>query len=158
MKIIKSILAYLLMSKVRIRVKIRLLLRLKKKNKHKLLRAYIIEQLRKKYHIIISEYASIGSVVLPHPHNIVIGRNVRIGENCTIYHDVTIGQNLDMFPKIGDNVIVYTGAKIIGGITIGDNAVIGANAVVIKDVPQNAIVAGIPAKVIRYRNETDNFN
>ena len=71
---------------------------------------------------------------------------------------MTIGQNLDMFPKIGDNVIVYTGAKIIGGRTIGDNAVIGANAVVIKDVPKNAIVAGIPAKVIRYRNETDNFN
>ena len=80
-------------------------------------------------------------MVLPHPHNIVIGRNVQIGENCTIYHDATIGQNLDLFPEIGDNVIIYTGAKVIGGITVGDNAIIGANSVVTKDVSRKALVA-----------------
>lgn len=157
MRFFKNILAYFLFVNVRINVKIHLLLHIKKKKKLKLFRIYIIEQLRKKYHVIISEHASIGSLVLPHPHNIVIGRNVRIGENCKIYHDVTIGQNLDMFPEIGNNVIIYTGAKVIGGITIGNNAIIGANSVVTHNIPENAIVAGIPARVIKYRNEKDIF-
>ena len=54
-------------------------------------------------------------------------------------------------PTIGDNCIIYPGAKIFGKITIGNNVVIGANAVVNKDVPDNAIVAGVPARIIRYK-------
>lgn len=157
MKFIKKALAYLFLSNIRIRTNVNWLLQLKKRNKYKILRAILQEQLRKKYHIIIAENAVIGSLRLPHPHNISIGRDVKIGEGCTIYHEVTIGQNLDVFPQIGDNVIIYAGAKIIGGVTVGDNAIIGANAVVTSDVPENAIVAGIPAKVVKYRSEQDKY-
>jgi serine O-acetyltransferase len=59
---------------------------------------------------------------------------------------VTIGQNHGLYPRIGKNVIVYPGAKIIGGIHIGDGEIIGANAVVVTDVPENSVVGGIPAK------------
>ena len=54
-------------------------------------------------------------------------------------------------------MIIYPGAKVIGGISIGDNVVIGANAVVTTNVPDNAIIGGIPAKIVRYRKSEDNF-
>ena len=71
-----------------------------------------------------------------------------IGKNCWINQQVTIGFKNAKSPIIGDNVRISCGAKILGGIKIGNNAIIGANAVVIKDVPDNAIVGGVPAKVI----------
>lgn len=91
--------------------------------------------------------------VLPHGLNgIIVSQYAKIGKNCTIYHQVTIGSKEDKFaPVIGDNVIIYPHAIIIGGINIGNNAVIGAGAVVTKDVPENAVVAGNPAKVIKMR-------
>ena len=155
MKLIKRILSFVLISKNRTRNYVRLLIALKKKKKFKIIRLILQEHLRNKCHILIGERPIIGSLNMPHPHNICIGAYTTIGENCTLYHDVTIGQSMGLFPQLGNNVIVYTGAKIIGGVTIGDNAVIGANAVVTSDVPSNAIVAGIPAKVIRYRCEDD---
>lgn len=54
-------------------------------------------------------------------------------------------------PTIGDNVVVYAGAKIIGGVHIGNNVIIGANAVVTKDVPDNCVVAGVPARIIKMK-------
>lgn len=145
-------------AKVRIRSEVNLLILMKKRKAMKIFRIIIQEHLRKKWHIVISETSIIGSIVLPHPHNVVIGREAVIGENCTIYHDVTIGQNKNLFPKIGNNVIIYPGAKLIGGISIGDNVVIGANAVVTTNIPDNAIIGGIPAKIIRYRNSKDVFS
>ena len=74
-----------------------------------------------------------------------------IGENCIINSGVVLGGTSHKYevPKLGDNVLVGAGAKILGSITIGNNVVIGANAVVLKDVSDNTLVAGIPAKVIK---------
>lgn len=96
------------------------------------------------------------NVNFPYPVGIVIVRDVIIGKNCTIYQNVTIGKKKygfieDKNTVIGDNVTIYANACIIGNVSIGDNAIIGAGAVVLNDVPANAIVAGNPAKVIKYR-------
>lgn len=88
--------------------------------------------------------------IICHSHGIVIGRDVIIGNGATIYSGVTIGKKdkHTSMPVIGDNVTIGSGAKILGDITIGNNVVIGANSVVIKDVPDNVVVAGVPAKKI----------
>lgn len=73
-----------------------------------------------------------------------------IGRNCWINQQVTIGYtNAEDCPTIGDNVTVSAGAKVIGNVTIGDNARIGANAVVVKDVPPNVTVVGVPAYIVK---------
>lgn len=95
-------------------------------------------------------------IVFAHYSNIVIGGDVRIGSNCTIFQGVTIGSMRGIGggrPVLGDNVIVFPGAKIIGNIKIGNNVIVGANAVVTKCVPDKAVVAGVPAKVISYKGE-----
>lgn len=73
----------------------------------------------------------------------------KIGANCRIFQQVTIGYSEDKRPILGDNVRVYAGAKVIGGITIGNNVLIGANAVVIKNVPDDCTVVGVPAWIVR---------
>jgi serine O-acetyltransferase len=78
---------------------------------------------------------------LPHGlYGIIISHNAVIGANCTIYHQVTIGEGRGGAPTIGDNVLIGAGAKIIGGIHIGNNVKIGAGCVVTKDIPNNATV------------------
>ena len=74
----------------------------------------------------------------------------RIGENCWVNQQVTIGYNQTERPTLEDNVRVYCGAKVIGGVTMKNNSIAGANAVVVSDVPENAVVGGIPARVIKY--------
>ena len=112
---------------------------------------YLRDKYAIKYGVEIGIEAEIGKgIYFPHPRNIVIGEKVIIGKNCTIFHDVTIGQKKDKYPQIGDNVIIYTGAKIFGDLRIGNNAIIAAGAVVLKDVPANAVVAGNPANIIKY--------
>ena len=87
-------------------------------------------------------------------NGIVVSHYAHIGKNCWIAQQVTIGQAMDknVAPSIGDNVIIGAGAKILGGIRIGNNVTIGANAVVTHDVPDNCIVGGIPAKIIKYKD------
>ncbi|KOO07640.1 serine acetyltransferase [Vibrio hepatarius] len=82
------------------------------------------------------------------------GQNVTIGSNATIVHGVTIAGKNNQFPTIKDNVYIGTGAVVLGGITIGNNVVIGANAVVTKDVPDNAVVVGNPGKVISFNGSS----
>ena len=86
-----------------------------------------------------------------HPYSTVLNAQ-RIGKNFSCIHCVTLGKKDGIRPIIGDNVTVNCHACIIGGITIGDNAVIGAGSVVIKDVPKNAVVVGNPARIIKYIN------
>ena len=87
-----------------------------------------------------------GGIILRHPNGIVIGpTGTIIGPNCIIFQQVTIVNQV----KIGGDVLIGTGAKIIRPVTIGDHARIGANAVVVCDIPSGATVAGIPAKIIR---------
>lgn len=91
-----------------------------------------------------------GGLLLPHANGIVIHPKTIIGVNCLIHQQVTLGVKRGEYgaPKLMGHVDVGAGAKIIGSITIGKHALIGANAVVTKDVPDYAIVAGVPAKVI----------
>ena len=89
---------------------------------------------------------------------VVIHRNVKIGRNCVVAQQVTLGGGNTRYlgvPTIGDNVYMAKGSIIYGGITIGNNVIIGANAVVNKPVPDNAIVAGVPAKILRIRTEEE---
>ena len=87
-----------------------------------------------------------------HWGNIIINSNAKIGKNLTIYPGVIIGRTSDGgVPTIGNNVFVGGSAKIFGGIKIGDNCTIAANAVVVKDVPENSIVGGVPAKIIKFK-------
>lgn len=82
---------------------------------------------------------------------VVIHERAEIGENCIIGQGITIGgkSKEPNVPKIGNNVYIAAGSRIIGNVTIGDDVVIGANSVVTKNVPSNCIVAGIPAKIIK---------
>ncbi|WP_028469769.1 serine O-acetyltransferase [Neptunomonas japonica] len=81
---------------------------------------------------------------------VVIHKNAVIGENVAIGQGITIGRKLcNGAPKIGNNVYIAAGSRILGNITIGDNCIIGANSVVIHDVPSNSVVGGIPGKVLK---------
>jgi serine O-acetyltransferase len=90
-----------------------------------------------------------GGLLIPHPNGIVIHPDAIIGPNCLIFQQVTIGSgSIPGTPILEGHVDVGAGAKILGGIRIGAHAKIGANAVVVKDVPSGATVVGIPARVI----------
>lgn len=84
---------------------------------------------------------------------VVVHIESKIGKNCHIGQNVTIGSMAGGVPELADNVRVGGGSFVFGKIKVGNNVIIGANSVVNKDVPDNAIVAGAPAKVLRFRND-----
>jgi serine O-acetyltransferase len=101
---------------------------------------------------IIGRGAQFGpGFVLVHSTGVVINGRVRGGSNVTIEHQVTIGADRRQSPILGNDVFIGAGAKILGEITVGDGARIGANAVAVEDVPAHSTVVGIPARVVRQR-------
>jgi serine O-acetyltransferase len=104
---------------------------------------------------IIGRGADFGpGFVLIHSIGVVINGSVRSGANVKIEHQVTIGAERQQSPTIGNDVFIGAGAKVIGSVIIGSGARIGANAVVVHDVPDNSTVVGIPAKVVRTRDRS----
>jgi serine O-acetyltransferase len=89
-----------------------------------------------------------GGLLLPHPNGIVIHPDAQIGPNCLLFQQVTIGDAADGVPVLEGHVDVGAGAKIIGRLTVGRHARIGANAVVLDDVPAGATAVGVPARVV----------
>lgn len=100
-----------------------------------------------------------GGVTIVHGVGLVIGKGAVIKKGCKLYHGVTLGRKHtpknDGFPILGENVLVGAGAKLLGPIKIGNNVIIGANAVVINYVPDNCIAVGVPAKIIPKNNLGD---
>ena len=91
-------------------------------------------------------------LVIYHGYSTII-HSTKIGTNFSTYQNVTIGRGKQIngryTPIIGNNVVVYTGSVVVGGITIGDNVTIGAGSIVVKDIPSNCVVAGNPARVVK---------
>ena len=97
--------------------------------------------------------------VLMHPIGVIINGGVRGGKNIVIESGVVIGAAKNglpvLVPALGDNIFIGSGAKILGGIKIGNNVTVGANAVVIKDVPNGATVVGIPARIVGIQEKSN---
>ncbi|KAA0894965.1 serine O-acetyltransferase [Oryzomonas japonica] len=89
---------------------------------------------------------------IDHGMGVVIGETAEIGDNVTLYHGVTLGgvtwDKVKRHPTLGDNVVIGSGAKVLGPFTVGKGAKIGSNSVVVKEVPENATVVGIPGRVV----------
>ncbi len=96
-------------------------------------------------------------LVIDHGMGIVIGETAEIGDDCLLYHGVTLGgtgkDQGKRHPTLGNNVMVSTGAKVLGPFRVGDNARIAANAVVLQEVPENATAVGIPAQIVRVQGK-----
>lgn len=113
--------------------------------------------------------AKIGrGLFIDHGSSVVIGETAEIGENCTLYQGVTLGgTGKDVgkrHPTLGDNVMVGAGAKVLGPFKVGNNSKIAANAVVLKEIPENTTAVGIPARVVKMggkrvsKNDMDQVN
>ena len=114
---------------------------------------YLQSQASRIFAVDINPAARIGiGLMLDHGTGIVIGETAVVGDNCSILQNVTLGGNGketgDRHPKIGDNVLLAAGAKVLGNITVGNCSNVAAGSVVLKDVPPNKTVAGVPAKVV----------
>jgi len=95
---------------------------------------------------------------IDHGMGVVIGETAEIGDNVTMYHGVTLGgvtwDKVKRHPTIGDNVVIGSGAKVLGPFTVGANSKIGSNSVVVKEVPPNSSVVGIPGRVVMTEGKT----
>lgn len=125
--------------------------------------SYVLFKKQIKYGIEIPSNTRIGpGFYIGHFGQIIVSSYSVIGKNCNISQGVTIGQintgTKRGYPTIGDNVYIAPGAKILGNITIGNNVAIGANSVVTNDIPDNAVVVGIPARVVSLEGSTGYVN
>lgn len=114
---------------------------------------YLQSQASRVFAVDIHPAATIGrGIMIDHATGVVIGETAAIGDNTSILHNVTLGgsgkETCDRHPKIGSNVMIGAGAKVLGNIIVGDCARIASGSVVLKDVPPRKTVAGVPAKVV----------
>lgn len=124
----------------------------------KFIARWISQHSRRKTGIEIHPAAQIGrGLFIDHGMGVVIGETTQIGDNCTLYQNVTLGgtgkDTGKRHPTLGNNVMVGSGARVLGPITINDNARIAAGAVVLQDVPANATAVGVPAQIVRINGE-----
>ncbi len=125
--------------------------------KHYFMARWISQRTARKTGIEIHPGACIGrGFFIDHGHGVVIGETAIIGNNVTLYQGVTLGgtgkETGKRHPTIEDNVMISAGAKVLGSFTIGENSKIGAGSVVIKPVPKNSTVVGVPGRVIKQDN------
>lgn len=121
---------------------------------HKFIARWISQRARHKTGIEIHPGATIGKgLFIDHGMGVVIGETTEIGDNCTLYQNVTLGgtgkEHGKRHPTLGNNVMVGSGAKVLGPFKVGDNARVAAGAVVLDEVPANATAVGVPARVVR---------
>ncbi|HAF26661.1 MAG TPA: serine O-acetyltransferase [Lachnospiraceae bacterium] len=115
---------------------------------------YISQKAARKTGIEIHPGATIGKgFFIDHGHGVVVGETTEIGDNVTLYQGVTLGgtgkEQGKRHPTIGNNVMISTGARVLGSIKVGDNSKIGAGSVVLCDVPPNSTVVGVPGRVVK---------
>lgn len=120
----------------------------------KFIARFISQRARKKTGIEIHPGATIGKkLFIDHGMGVVIGETTVIGDNCTLYQNVTLGgtgkDHGKRHPTLGNNVLVGAGAKVLGPFSVGDNSRVAAGAVVLDAVPPNATAVGVPARVVR---------
>ena len=123
---------------------------------------WISQHARNTTGIEIHPGATIGRrLVIDHGMGIVIGETAEVGDDCLIYHGVTLGgtgkDQGKRHPTIGNNVLISTGAKVLGPFRVGDNARIAANAVVLSEVPPDATAVGIPAQIVRIAGRSTHY-
>ena len=118
--------------------------------------AAFFAHLLEKYGVFVSGKAEIGKgLKLPHPTAIVIGEGVVIGSGVTVYQSVTLGGRVigdwqkGSYPHIGDDTVLFAGVVVVGKVKVGKNCIIGANSVVLGDIPDNSVAVGAPARVVR---------
>ena len=128
----------------------------------KFLARFISQRSRHRTGIEIHPGAKIGKrLVIDHGMGIVIGETAEIGDDCLIYHGVTLGgTGKDVgkrHPTIGNNVLIGTGAKVLGPFKVGDNSRIAANSVVLSEIPPNSTAVGVPARVVKVDGRKVNY-
>ena len=133
--------------------------------------AAFCSRLLEKRGLYVSVKAKIGpGLKLPHPAAIIIGEGVVIGSSVTLYQSVTLGGRVigdwkkGNYPEIGDGSVLFAGVVVAGKVRIGKNCIIGANSVVLTDIPDNSVAVGAPARVVKtldglnVRNSNDQSN
>lgn len=125
--------------------------------KHYFLARLISQRTAHKTGIEIHPGAQIGKgLFIDHGHGVVIGETAILGDNVTLYQGVTLGGNGKehgkRHPTIGNNVMISSGARVLGSFTVGDNSKIGAGSVVLSEVPPNSTVVGVPGRVVKRDN------